>query len=69
MGTKINISEIALSTEANVLTSMVWENTSDPNAKGSHLGAKLGDMLGFNLDGFQKEVTEETKNRGELYFQ
>ncbi|XP_023742032.1 cytochrome P450 76C1 [Lactuca sativa] len=40
-GTAIDISEIAFSTEANVLTSMVWENTSDPNAKGSHFGAEL----------------------------
>ncbi|CAI9290235.1 unnamed protein product [Lactuca saligna] len=41
IGTAIDISEIAFSTEANVLTSMVWENTSDPNAKGSHFGAEL----------------------------
>ncbi|CAI9290234.1 unnamed protein product [Lactuca saligna] len=34
-------SQIAFSTEANVLTSMVWENTSDPNAKGSHFEAEL----------------------------
>ncbi|KAL7595549.1 hypothetical protein Lser_V15G29261 [Lactuca serriola] len=41
IGTTIDISEIAFSTEANVLTSMVWENTSDPNAKGSQFGAEL----------------------------
>ncbi|XP_023742135.1 ferruginol synthase 1 [Lactuca sativa] len=41
IGTTIDISEIAFSTEANVLTSMVWENTSDPNAKGRQFGAEL----------------------------
>ncbi|KAL4591368.1 hypothetical protein LXL04_004327 [Taraxacum kok-saghyz] len=41
IGTTIDISEIAFLTEANVLTSMVWENTSDPNSKGSNFGAEL----------------------------
>ncbi|KAL7595396.1 hypothetical protein Lser_V15G29258 [Lactuca serriola] len=41
VGSAIDISQIAFSTEGSVLTSMVWENTSDPNAKGSHFGAEL----------------------------
>ncbi|KAL7594809.1 hypothetical protein Lser_V15G29253 [Lactuca serriola] len=41
IGTKVDISGIAFLTEVNVLTSMVWENTSDPNAKGSHFVAEL----------------------------
>ncbi|KAI3523479.1 hypothetical protein L1887_01648 [Cichorium endivia] len=41
IGTLINISEIAFSTEANVLTSMVWGNTSAQKAKGDDFGADL----------------------------
>nr|KAJ0221819.1 hypothetical protein LSAT_V11C200071400 [Lactuca sativa] len=41
IGSTIDISEIAFSTEANVLTSIVWENTSDLNAIGSYFGAEL----------------------------
>ncbi|CAI9290229.1 unnamed protein product [Lactuca saligna] len=48
IGTTINISEIAFLTEVNVLTSMVWENTSDPFAKGSHFVAELR-MIASNV--------------------
>ncbi|GJW87824.1 cytochrome P450 76C1-like protein [Tanacetum coccineum] len=41
IGTKINISEIAFLTEANVITSMVWENTSVKGTHDSDFGAEL----------------------------
>ncbi|GJX89887.1 cytochrome P450 [Tanacetum coccineum] len=41
IGTKINISEIAFLTEANVITSMVWENTSVKGTHDSGFGAEL----------------------------
>ncbi|CAH1452736.1 unnamed protein product [Lactuca virosa] len=48
IGTSINISEIAFSTEANVLTSMVWGNTSAEKAKSSNFGAEL-QMVSANI--------------------
>ncbi|GJU33523.1 cytochrome P450 [Tanacetum coccineum] len=41
IGTKINISEIAFLTEANVITSMVWENTYVKGTNDSDFGAEL----------------------------
>ncbi|KAI3688240.1 hypothetical protein L1987_81951 [Smallanthus sonchifolius] len=41
IGTKVNISEISFTTEANVLTNMVWENSSNKGAKDGHLGVEL----------------------------
>ncbi|CAI9290225.1 unnamed protein product [Lactuca saligna] len=41
IGTSINISEIAFLTEANVLKSMVWGNTSAQKPNGSHFGAEM----------------------------
>ena len=48
IGRSINISEIAFSTEANVLTSMVWGNTSAEKAEGSNFGAEL-QMISANI--------------------
>ncbi|KAM0045115.1 putative cytochrome P450 [Helianthus debilis subsp. tardiflorus] len=41
IGTKVNISEISFSTEANVVTNMVWENSANKGAKDGHLGVEL----------------------------
>ncbi|KAJ0497873.1 putative cytochrome P450 [Helianthus annuus] len=41
IGTKVNISEISFSTEANVVTNMVWENSANHGAKDGHLGFEL----------------------------
>ncbi|XP_071701143.1 cytochrome P450 76C1-like [Rutidosis leptorrhynchoides] len=42
IGTAVNISEIAFSTETNVITNMVWENySSDNGANGTQLGVEL----------------------------
>ncbi|XP_023744326.3 geraniol 8-hydroxylase [Lactuca sativa] len=41
IGKTVDISEIAFSTEANVLTSMVWKNTSDEKANGDQISAEL----------------------------
>ncbi|XP_023742028.1 flavonoid 3',5'-hydroxylase 2 [Lactuca sativa] len=46
--TSINISEIAFSTEASVLTSMVWGNTSAQKIKGSNFGSEL-QMISSNI--------------------
>ncbi|KAL8245536.1 hypothetical protein R6Q59_011794 [Mikania micrantha] len=44
IGSRINISELAYLTEANVLTSMVWGNTSSKEGKYGHLEAELSEM-------------------------
>ncbi|KAJ0849402.1 putative cytochrome P450 [Helianthus annuus] len=41
IGTKVNISEISFSTEANVVTNMVWENSANHGVKDGHLGFEL----------------------------
>ncbi|CAH1425237.1 unnamed protein product [Lactuca virosa] len=41
IGKTVDISEVAFSTEANVLTSMVWKNTSDEKANGDQIAAEL----------------------------
>ncbi|KAI3820726.1 hypothetical protein L1987_08274 [Smallanthus sonchifolius] len=43
-GTKVNIREIAFSTETNVLTRTIWENTSDKGVKTSNLGAEIDEV-------------------------
>lgn len=48
IGKEVNISEISFFTEMNVLTSMVWENTSLKGAKGIHLGEDLK-MVASNI--------------------
>ncbi|KAL7597367.1 hypothetical protein Lser_V15G29245 [Lactuca serriola] len=48
IGTSINISEIAFLTEANVLKSMVWGNTSAQKPNGSHFGAEM-QMVSANI--------------------
>ncbi|KAK1429084.1 hypothetical protein QVD17_11284 [Tagetes erecta] len=41
VGAQVNISEIAFVTEANVVTNMVWENSSNEGAEDGDLGADL----------------------------
>ncbi|GKB10910.1 cytochrome P450 [Tanacetum coccineum] len=48
IGTKINISEISFLTEANVITSMIWENTFVKGTNGSDFGAEL-QMVAANV--------------------
>ncbi|KAL8215940.1 hypothetical protein R6Q57_022777 [Mikania cordata] len=48
MGTKVNIREIAFSTETNVLTRTIWENTSDAGVKQQNLGAEI-DRVASNI--------------------
>ncbi|XP_071740975.1 cytochrome P450 76C1-like [Rutidosis leptorrhynchoides] len=48
IGKEVNISEITFLTEMNVLTSMVWENTSLEGAKGVHLVQDL-QMVASNI--------------------
>ncbi|XP_076938661.1 flavonoid 3',5'-hydroxylase-like, partial [Bidens hawaiensis] len=41
IGTTVNIRDIAFSTETNVLTRTIWENTSDEGLKTSNLGDEI----------------------------
>ncbi|KAI3686415.1 hypothetical protein L1987_80091 [Smallanthus sonchifolius] len=43
-GTKVNIREIAFSTETNVLTRTIWENTSDKGVETNNLGAEIDEV-------------------------
>ncbi|KAK9080529.1 hypothetical protein SSX86_000287 [Deinandra increscens subsp. villosa] len=44
IGTAVNIHEIAVSTETNILTRTIWENTSNKGVKTTDLGAEMDTM-------------------------
>ncbi|KAK1435753.1 hypothetical protein QVD17_01522 [Tagetes erecta] len=48
IGKEVNIRDIAFATEANVITRMVWENSSDNEVKNSDLSAEL-DIVSSNI--------------------
>ncbi|XP_024984801.1 (S)-N-methylcoclaurine 3'-hydroxylase isozyme 1-like [Cynara cardunculus var. scolymus] len=82
MGTTINLNEISFSTEANVLTRMVWENSSDTpsGAEFRMVVSKILEIIGrpnvsdyipslacFDLQGVERDITREIKKLDQIF--
>ncbi|KAJ9555560.1 hypothetical protein OSB04_010174 [Centaurea solstitialis] len=82
VGTVIDLNEISFSTEANVLTRMVWENSADGPSGAEFRTAvtKVLEIIGrlnvsdyipslawFDLQGVERDITKEMKNLNRIF--
>ncbi|GJX46226.1 cytochrome P450 76C1-like protein [Tanacetum coccineum] len=64
IGTNVNIGEIAFLTESNVLTRMVWDDTSYKGAKDTNL---VADLAWFDLQGIERDMKEALKKLDPIF--